>query len=171
MKLFKHELKKNILILGDSACGKRSFLYCYKEEKSCTNMNFNIEKEMVYRKKLADGTNNYVTLNFILDTGSDRLIPSMPSQKNSFDLILVLADLSLDHCHQRIDHYTRLANLQYSDVPTLTIGTKSDLQNRDIDDNDLLITSAKNYDGFDNFDHIFMSRIQLEPVRCSCNIL
>lgn len=153
----KPKITNNILILGDEGIGKRSFVLFFKEQTIASGVALPEMKEIALKKKIAKG-GLAIPLNFTLDRSSDALIPSAFPKATKIDLILIATDLSSPDALDRLTHYTKLAQMNYPNIPTLNLGTKSDKKHPGLElDQKLIPTSAKTGEGFDIFTE------QLEP--------
>lgn len=168
MKFFKGLAQKNILLLGNKGCGKRSFVLQYKDGVDPTaNADLPEFKVLTYKKYLNDS--QAVNLNFTFDRASDELIPSS-SSKTKFDLILILIDLSSVQANDDIKVYLQEAKTHFPGIDTLMIGTKSDQQLEINVFDGVISTSAKTGAGFEEFDSHLMAAFDITEEDNSCKI-
>ena len=163
-KLFKkNSSEKNILVLGETGCGKRSFLLCYKDgaaldpDKAPALPEFHT---LTYNKKL-DKSREQVPLVFTLNrTRADEMIPSM-SKEVKYDLILILTDLSSEQAKSDLDYYSNYAKIHFPGVQTILVGTKQDQKLESNEFNGLISTSVKTKHGFEKFEEQLLQSLNV----------
>lgn len=150
MKLFNNSSKnteKNILILGDDGCGKRSLVLRYKDGEVASDHGLNALKTISYSKQFSN-LEGKTQLNFVLDRSSEDMIPSISHKSIKYDLILIVTDVSSSQCADDLKYYSQYAQTHFPQVNTLSIGSKSDLKAPKVTFDNLILTSAKTGDGF-----------------------
>ncbi|ARB93742.1 Rab family GTPase [Legionella longbeachae] len=155
----KNQLERNILILGEPGCGKRSFLLHYKDGQIASqDLHLPEINNLIYKKKL---DNKQVSLVFTLNETNEELIPSM-KKSVSYDLIISLIDLSSDKAKEKIIHQANIIEDHFPGVKTIYVGTKQDkLVDSDLPDN-MIACSAKTGSGFDQFEEILLKKLDLD---------
>ncbi|HAT8266803.1 TPA: hypothetical protein JBA93_13555 [Legionella pneumophila subsp. pneumophila] len=156
----KKNSEKNILVLGEAGCGKKSFVLYYKDGLDITGSaslpEFN---KLIYNKKL-DRSEERISLVFTLNGASDEMIPSI-SKSPRFDLILILIDLSSETAKADLQFYRKYAKIHFPEVKTLLVGTKQDKQLEENVFDKLINSSAKTGKGFDQFEEQLMMGLEL----------
>lgn len=159
-----HRTEKNILLLGDAGCGKRSLLLAYKDGLTLDQTKAEPLPELTtltYKKQL-ENTHETAPLVFTLSrTPSNEMIPSM-STKRQYDLILILIDLSSEQAQRKLEYYSNYANTHFPKVKTLLIGTKQDQQLESNALDGLISTSVKTQQGFDQFEKELLHGLNLD---------
>lgn len=152
--LKSNSLEKNILVLGQTGCGKRSFLLCYKDGESLNPDKAYLLPEchtMIYHKGL-DKTTEQVQMVFTIHrTHDDKMIPSI-TQTIRYDLILILTDLSSEKAKSDLDYYRGYVEIHFPGVKTIFVGTKQDQQLESNALHELIATSVKTKHGFEKFE-------------------
>lgn len=159
-RLFKkNQLERNILILGELGCGKRSFVLHYKDGQIASqDQNLPEINNLIYKKRI---DNKYVSLIFTLNQTNEELIPSL-KKPASYDLIISLIDLSSDKAKEDMINQTKIIEDHFPGIKTIYVGTKQDKPaNSDLPDN-IIACSAKTGSGFDEFEEIFLKNLKLE---------
>lgn len=161
MRLFgKREVtnKKNVLIIGPKGCGKKSFIQYYKEGLFTVDT-LSMYSNTITCKEKIPGLDGYTSIDFVLDRSSDALMPSLDKEK-TYDLILILLDLSSKNFLTDYKLYEDYAKNNFKDVKKLIVGTKADGQSLENNHENLLITSAKEEYGFEEFRNKFHEAIK-----------
>ena len=150
-KLFKlNDSAKNILVLGETGCGKRSFLLHYKDGDVPMETELPVFNSLTYNKKLNKGGES-IPLVFSLNSASDEMTPSI-SKVVKYDLIVILTDLSSKNASKALEFYNNYAKIHFPDVKTILVGTKQDQMLESNTTTGLTVTSVKTHCGFEQFD-------------------
>ncbi|CEG56623.1 GTPase domain-containing protein [Legionella fallonii] len=159
-KLFKqNNSAKNILVLGETGCGKRSFILHYKDGIIPNGTELPEFHSLTYKKKL-NKEGEQISLIFTLNRTGERMIPSM-SKEVKYDLILILSDLSSENAKKDLDFYKDYAKIHFPDVKTIPIGTKQDQKLESNVFDGLINTSAKTNSGFDAFEEQLLESLHV----------
>jgi hypothetical protein len=152
----QHPETKNILVLGNKGCGKRSFVLFYKD-KVTPHQELPEMNSLVCRKTL---NNTPISLLFVFKQTNDRLIPSKVTNTH-YDLILILTDLSSPDAQGDLNYYKELASIHYPEIDTLLVGTKQDQQLENNQLEGLVCTSIKSTHSLDEFEQQLQMRLTL----------
>lgn len=168
-KLFKkNNSEKNILVLGEAGCGKRSFVLHYKDGEVPIGIDLPEFRSLTYNKRLNSG-DEQVALIFNLNRASEGMIPSM-SKAIKYDLILILTDLSSKNAQEDLDFYNNYAQIHYPDVKTISIGTKQDQKLESNIFEGLINTSAKTHHGFEEFEEQLLENLNVNTSKSGLDL-
>jgi len=160
-KLFKkNNSEKNILVLGEAGCGKRSFVLHYKDGEVPVGTELPEFHTLTYIKRL-NRADEKVALIFNLNRANDGMIPSM-SKALKYDLILILTDLSSKNARDDLEFYNNFVQIHYPDVKIISIGTKQDQKLESNIFAGLINTSTKTHHGFDEFEEQLQRNLHLD---------
>ena len=141
---------KNILVLGNSGSGKKSFIYRYKDD-SYSDTHFSFPKKSIDVLQHWENPDEKVQLHFVVDRSPDPQHSYRKTKKLQCDLILILIDLSSSEWRSDIDWYSQHAQIHYPGTKQFVIGTRADMKLPSNDDFGFLETSAKTGEGFEVF--------------------
>jgi GTPase SAR1 family protein len=148
-------VEKNILLLGQSGCGKRSFVLRYKDGTFLSERLPEMQN-IIYAKKM--GVEQKI-LDFLFDLSNHGMTSVFKEKK--IDLILILTNLSSEHAQHDLKSYTKFAATHFPGVDTLHIGTKSDIQLAENKFDGVIVCSAKTGQGFEEFDERLLQILNL----------
>ena len=164
MKMFssKKSSAKNVLILGEEGCGKKSFVLYYKDYVFVPEAMMPPITNLLINDKCSD-SEEHIPINFILDSAFDGMGSVSSQKKVKSDLVLILVDLSSELFNKTVKFYESFAGIHFPGVATLIVGTKADsrlaINRRD----NLIATSAKTGEGFDEFKEEFQKSFESFP--------
>ncbi|KTC97533.1 hypothetical protein [Legionella erythra] len=148
---------KKVLVLGDKASGKRTFLLYYKD-------NLWVQDTGPFSTlKLTDQDEN-IAIAFDLNQVMDGKTMPSPREKVKYDLILILGDLSSEHFKETCNGGRDCAERFFPQVSRMIVGTKADEKlPGNNSDNMAIETSAKTGEGFNNFKRVFLHKLKMTP--------
>ena len=155
----KQEIVKNVLVLGNSGSGKRSFIYRYKDDNYSERHRSLPINSIDMLQKWQD-PDEEVQLHFVVDRSPEPQHGFRKIKPVQFDLILILIDLSSREWKYDTDWYSRHAQIHYHGIIQFLIGTKADIKLPTNEDVCFLQTSSKTGEGFDIFREQFKSAVR-----------
>lgn len=147
---------RNVLVLGDEASGKRSFLLYYKD-------NLWAQKTGVFSTLSVIDQDEGMTIVFDLnDPVDDKIIPTLRSSRSRYDLILIIGNLASTDFNRDCKAGLEYADRAFPGVNRMIIGTKADEKlPGNNSDNTAFETSAKTGQGFNNFRRVFLHKLKM----------
>jgi hypothetical protein len=155
--------QKNVLLLGNDGCGKRSFILHFKDKAYASERPLPPMETICYDQEVQD--NRCMSLNFVLDRSRNEFDHFLSFKKEKYHSILILLDLSTETVISDYKKYLLFASKHFKGTPVLVIGTKADRKIQDYAIQGMISTSAKHGKGFEEFSSEFMQIISDAPVK------